>query len=135
MDGRRQGARALGVPEGGLTISSIERVGWGILAVAGLLGVIFLSPQATGGLLLGGALGLLNLRVLDGSLGKFLSGKRRRARLRAQLLAPLRYLALGLALYGGLVWGEMNPLALLSGLSVVVVAIAASGLTPRGRRA
>lgn len=135
MDGRSEAAGALGMKEAGASLSSIERVGWAILAVAGLVSLIFLPPRATGGLLLGGALGLLNLRVLGGSLGKILSGKRGGAKLRAQLLAPLRYLALGAALYGGLVWGEVNPLALVAGLSVVVAAIAASGLWPRRERA
>lgn len=88
-----------------------------------LAGLAFFSRRAAVGTLIGGLIGLANFLWMRSMLAKLLAGLPSRPARRALFGFVLRMTAVALAIYPPLASGAVSPLALLAGLSVIVITI------------
>ncbi len=110
-------------------IAEIERYSWGILLLLLALSLLFLSPRVTVGVLTGGLICILNFRWLKFFIQRVLfCGDANRAKTMARVNYILRYLAVGVIIYGVFKAGLVNIPATFVGLSVVFLAISAVGI-------
>ncbi len=110
----------------------VKSLWWGNLITFVLVsaGALALVPwQSAVSVMVGGAIALLNFRLLQRTIGRALSPRQRAASPLRQVLLKyyLRFAATALVLFILVRQGYVEPLGLLAGLSVVVVTILAWG--------
>lgn len=114
--------------EGGV-FQAIERRGWGlVLGGAGLSALLF-SHRVTLGFLFGGCLGLVNFRFLRLYFTRVLRGGRPRGWL-LHLAYGGKFLAIGGLLLVALVHGGLDPMGIVAGIFLTIVAIVWGALVP-----
>jgi hypothetical protein len=113
---------------------AVERRGWALLAAASLFALAFSGFNAAGGVVLGGAVGLLNFRLIKVYFDGVLRRGRRPARW-VHALYMAKYAALALLLAAVFrVWGP-HPLGVIGGFSISVAGLIWVGLAvPGGAR-
>lgn len=104
-------------------LAQMSRRNWIILALLALGSLVWRSPAVTKGVLGGGLVAIIGYGWMQRSLVKALAGADRRAAKRFQSGYLLRLAVLAAALFVLLVKGGVQPLALIIGLSVVVINI------------
>ncbi|MFQ5691544.1 MAG: ATP synthase subunit I [Nitrospinota bacterium] len=108
-----------------------ERCGWGLVPVAGGLAYAAGGISAAEGVVLGGALGLLNFRLMKVYLGRVLRrGRRPPGWMHAAYVAKFGVLALVLA--AAFRYAGPHPRGVFAGFSVLVVALIWAGLSSSG---
>lgn len=104
-------------------LESMARQNWLILLVLVLVSLFWQSLSVTMGVLAGGMLVIINYRWLGRSLVKTLSNPHRGAEKGFKRNYLFRLAFVACAIYILLVRGGVHPLALVAGLSVVVINI------------
>lgn len=102
-------------------LAVMARRNWIILIVLVLLSLFWQSPPVTFGVLAGGVLVIINYRWLGRSLLKVLSDPQTHSAKGFKRNYFFRLVFIACAIYLLLVRGGVNPLALIVGLSVVVL--------------
>ncbi len=111
---------------------AVERRGWALVAAAALFALGLSGVDMAAGVALGGALGLLNFRLIKLYFSRVLRrGRRPAGWMHAAYMAKYGVLAL-LLVAAFRFWGP-HPLGVIGGFSVSVVALIWAGLTaPKG---
>ena len=108
---------------------AIERRGWGLVLGGAVLSALFFSHRVTLGFLFGGCLGLVNFRFLRLYFTRVLKGRRHRRWL-LHLAYGGKFLAIGGLLLLALVHGGLDPVGIVAGIFLTIVAIVWGALAP-----
>jgi hypothetical protein len=102
-------------------LAELTRRNWLILVVMVLLSLLWRSPPVTLGVLAGGLLVIFNYRSMGRSLTHLLNNPLPGAQKGFKINYFFRLAFIGFALYLLIVYAKVHPLALVIGLSVVVL--------------
>ncbi len=123
----QQRIQTVGATTDDAVLSAVERRGWALLAAASLFALGFFGFDTAGGAVLGGAVGLLNFRLIKVYFGRVLRRGRRPA-VWMHVAYMAKYAALALLLGAVFrVWGP-HPLGVIAGFSISVTAVIWGGL-------
>jgi hypothetical protein len=111
----------------GIRIESVERKSWILTGAFLILSLPFFSLAVVSGVALGALLAILNFRWLRDFAGRILSGSRPRAPKLLVLLYSLKYVFTALVIFLALKYDLANALAILAGVSVIILAISWEG--------
>ncbi len=100
-----------------------------MIGVATLVAALWREPMAVVGALLGGALVLLNFMLLEGVASRVLKTASRPPNPLQLVFLGLRFVLMGLILYGIFALPRVRPIPVGLGLSIVVLAIVIESLS------
>lgn len=126
----RTGTRTERMRDDGI-LAGVERRGWALLPFVSVLAYVVSGVSAAGGVVLGGALGLLNFKFLKHYFNFILQrGRRPSGWLHVVYLAKFGVMALILA--AAFRYAGPHPLGVIAGFSIMVVAAIWAGLGSSG---
>ncbi|MFQ5912032.1 MAG: ATP synthase subunit I [Nitrospinota bacterium] len=112
-------------------LAGVECRGWVLLSVASILALGVFGPSAAGGVFVGGVLGLLNFRLMKLYFNRVLRrGRRPHWWMHVGYCAKFGVLALILA--AAFRYLGPDPLGVIAGFSILVVAVIWAGLVSHG---
>ena len=94
-----------------------------MIGIAILVVIVWREPMAVVGALLGGALVLLNFILLESVASRVLKSARRPPNPLQMVFLAIRFVLMGLILYGIFALVGVRPIPVVLGLSIVVLAI------------
>ena len=100
-----------------------------MIGAATLVAAVWREPMAVVGALLGGALVLLNFILLEGVASRVLKTASRPPNPLQVVFLALRFVLMGLILYGIFALPGVRPIPVVLGLSIVVLAIVIESLS------
>lgn len=109
-----------------ISLSQVTKTVWILIGIAFLLSLLTQNLSITLGIVIGSLLGLLNFKLLSLTTKKALSSNRTRLYISLSYVARLSFLGLILALILSI--EAINSIAVLVGLSMIVLAIIIHGI-------